>query len=304
MQKICLLVVTIFLCTVITGDAFATQIQIVTDNGNVFTVSATANSTNTSGSKNSTSNGNGLGTGAQIVTIKPQGYVIAGTDSITGNSITLKPYNKVNTGTFAAGFQTSDVVQKMYVPKINSQYIYNNGALQDNTAPQSNILAPSSTTVFSGSPHNTVSSNGISVTGPGTLGILLNSGLGSTVVTGSGLTGGGSAFFGTLVDPTIHPTAYDGGTHGYTMMTTQISSGTISGGYTVTVPINKYVSSSSNAYAQYTWSWSYCSMSAYTGWSWSCGYDSGTGVASVNGYASGNFFYVTSVSYTTTDNYA
>ena len=303
MQKIGLLVVTIFLCTVITDDAFATQIQIVTDNGNVFTVSATANSTNSNGSKNSTSNGNGLGTGAQIVTIKPQGYVIAGIDSTIGNSITLKPYNKVNTGTFAAGFQTSDPVQKMYVPKINSQYIYNNGALQDNTAPQSNILAPSSTTVLSGSPHNTVSSNGISITGPGTLGILLNSGLGSTVVTGTGLTGGGSAFFGTLVDPTIPPTAYDGGTHGYTIMSPPISSGTSSGG-TVTVPINKYVSSSANVYSTYTWSWSYCYENAYTGWSWSCGYDSGTGIASVNGYVSGSYYYVTSVSYTTNDGYA
>ncbi|MDE1729124.1 MAG: hypothetical protein KGH81_08120, partial [Thaumarchaeota archaeon] len=216
----------------------ATQIQIVTDNGNIFTVSATANSANSNGGKNSTGNGNGLGTGAQIVTIKPQGFVIAGTDNTTGNLITLKPYNKVNTGTFAAGFQTSDVVQKMYVPKINSQYIYNNGALQDNTAPQSNVLAPSSTTVLSGSPHNTVSSNGISITGPGTLGILLNSGLGSTVVTGSGLTGGGSAFFGTLVDPTVSLTAYDGGAHGYTIMSPLISSGTVSGGYTVTVPVN------------------------------------------------------------------
>ncbi|MDE1839252.1 MAG: hypothetical protein KGH87_04960 [Thaumarchaeota archaeon] len=303
MQKIVLFALGLLFTTFVFNSAFATQIQIVTDNGNVFTVSATANSTNTSASKNSTSNGNGLGTGAQIVTIKPQGFVIAGTDSTTGNSITLRPYNKVNTGTFAAGFQTSDAVQKMYVPKINSQYVYNNGALQDNAAPQSNVLAPSSTTVLSGSPYRTVSSNGISVTGPGTLGILLNSGLGSTVVTGSGLTGGGSAFFGTLVDPTMPPTAYDGGAHGYTMMTPPISSGTVSGG-SVTVPINKYVSSSANAYATYTWSWSYCSMSAYTGWSWSCGYDSGTGVASVNGYASGNFFYVTSVSYTTSDGYA
>ncbi len=303
MQKIVLFALGLLLTTFVFNSAFATQIQIVTDNGNIFTVSATANSTNSNGSKNSTSNGNGLGTGAQIVTIKPQGTVIAGTDNVVGQPYALIPYNKITSGTFAAGFQNSDDIVKLAVPKMNSQYIYSGGVLIQNSTPQSNTLAPVSTSVLAGSGSATTSSSGITFTGAGSTIAVQANGAGSSVVEGTGITGGGLVVFGTLVDPSVTISAYDGGTHGYTIMSPTISSGTVSGG-TVTVPINKYVSSSANAYATYTWSYSYCAMSAYTGWSWSCSYDSGTGVATVNGYASGNFYHVTSVSYTTTDGYA
>ena len=301
MQRIVSLSLGLLLTAFVFNSAYATQILIVTDNGNVFPIANTSSSS-AAGTGNGNGNGTGNGVIAQIVTTNPKGLVIAGIDSATGNSSSLRPYNKVNTGTFAAGFQTSDSVQKMYIPQINAPYAYSNGVLQSSSTPLPNILSPSSTTILSGSPSSTTSSSGIGISGPGTLGILLNSGLGSTVVTGSGITGGGSAFFGTLIDNTISPTAYDGGTHGYTVFTSNI--GTTSGGYTVTTPVNKYVSSASNAYATYTWGWSACNMSAYTAWSWSCGYDSGTSVATVNGYVSGSYYYVTSVTYSTTDQYA
>ncbi|SMH71242.1 hypothetical protein [Candidatus Nitrosotalea okcheonensis] len=299
MQRIELLSLGLLLAAFVFNSAYATQILIVTDNGNVFPIANTSGSSATG-----TGNGNGTGNGviAQIVTVNPKGSVIAGIDSATGNSSSLRPYNKVDTGTFAAGFQASDPVQKLYIPQMNAPYVYSNGTLQSNSIQLTNILSPSSTVVFSGSPYSTTSSSGISISGQGNLGILLNSGLGSTVVTGSGLAGGGSAFFGTLIDPTVSPTAYDGGTHGYAIFSSNI--GTTSGGYAITTPVNKYTSSASNVYATYTWGWSSCNMSAYTAWSWSCGYDSGTGVATVNGYVSGSYYYVTSVSYSTTDQYA
>ncbi len=288
--------------TLVVNDAFATQIQIVTDNGNIFTVSATANSTaNSNGSGNATSNGNGIV--ARIVTIHPQGTVVSGIDNVVGQPYALIPYNKITSGTFAAGFQNSDDIVKLAVPKMNSQYIYSGGVLIQNSTPQSNTLAPVSTSVLAGSGSATTSSSGITFTGAGSTIAVQANGAGSSVVEGTGITGGGLVVFGTLVDPSVTISAYDGGTHGYTIMSPTISSGTVSGG-TVTVPINKYVSSSANAYATYTWSYSYCAMSAYTAWSWSCSSDAGTGVATVNGYASGNFYHVTSVSYTTTDGYA
>ena len=288
--------------TLVVNDAFATQIQIVTDNGNIFTVSATANSTaNSNGSGNATSNGNGIV--ARIVTIHPQGTVVSGIDNVVGQPYDLIPYNKITSGTFAAGFQNSDDVVKLVVPKMNSQYIYSGGVLTQNSTPQSNTLAPITTSVLAGSGSATTSSSGITFTGAGSTIAVQANGAGSSIVEGTGITGGGLVVFGTLVDPSVTISAYDGGTHGYTIMSPTISSGTVSGG-TVTVPINKYVSSSANAYATYTWSYSYCAMNAYTAWSWSCSSDAGTGVATVNGYASGNFYHVTSVSYTTTDGYA
>ena len=149
MQKIGLLVATIFLCTLVIDDAFATQIQIVTDNGNIFTVQRTTNSTASNGT--SSGSGNGLGTGAQIVTIKPQGTVIAGTDNVVGQPYSLVPYNKITSGTFAAGFQNSDDIVKLVVPKMNSQYIYSGGVLIPNPTPQLNTLAPVTTNDLKGS---------------------------------------------------------------------------------------------------------------------------------------------------------
>lgn len=306
MQRIALLSLGLLLTAFVFNSACATQILIVTDNGNVFPIANTSSSSAT-GTGNGNGNGTGNGVVAQIVTTNPKGLVIAGIDSATGNSSSLRPYNKVNTGTFAAGFQTTDSVQKMYIPQINAPYAYSNGVLQSSSTQLPNILSPSTTTILSGSPSSTTSSSGIGISGPGTLGILLNSGLGSTVVTGSGITGGGSAFFGTLIDPTMPPIAYDGGTHGYTVLSSS-SGETVSGGYTVTIPVNKYVSSINNAYAQYNW---YYSNRVYCGYQVSCGgnqyyypIDTGPATATINGYQSGNYYYVTSLSYTTTDTYA
>jgi hypothetical protein len=300
-NKFGLFLIALLLTSMVFNDISAYQIQVVTDNGNVFTIQNPTSTT--TGSETGNGNGTGNGISAQIVTIHPQGTVISGIDSVTGNVSSLRPYNKVSTGTFAAGFQTSDMVQKMFIPQVNAQYVYSGGALTQNSTPPPNTLTPATTTVLAGSGSSTTSSSGITFTGAGsTQDVLLNSGLGSSLITGTGITGGSSAFFGSKVDPTVSITAYDGETHGYTIFSSNI--GTTSGGYTVTTPVNKYVSSASNVYATYTWSWSACNMSAYTAWSWSCGYDSGTGVATVNGYVSGNYYYVTSVSFSTTDQYA
>ncbi|HET7337837.1 MAG TPA: hypothetical protein VFJ23_08100, partial [Candidatus Nitrosotalea sp.] len=120
MQKTVSIIVALCMLTLVVNDAFATQIQIVTDNGNVFTVSATANSTaNSNGSGNATSNGNGIV--ARIVTIHPQGTVVSGIDNVVGQPYALIPYNKITSGTFAAGFQNSDDIVKLVVPKMNGQ---------------------------------------------------------------------------------------------------------------------------------------------------------------------------------------
>lgn len=303
--------VIIFLLALIFNDALAYQIQVVTDNGNVFSIQNQALHMIATG--NGTGNGNGTGTGngiiAQIVTVHPQGIVLSGMDNTVGNQSSLRPYNKVATGTFAAGFQTNDPVQKLYIPKINSQYIYNNGVLQNIVQPQPNILSPISITYlpsFSGG-SETTSSNGLTFTGTGTVtDVLLNSGMSSSVITGSGVTGG-MVTIGTKIDPTESILDYDGGTHGYTVFSS--SSGiSVSGSYTITIPVNKYVSSLNNAFAQYNWSYSF---RGYCGYQVSCGgnqyyysTDAGPGTATINGYQSGNYYFVTSLSYTTTDSYA
>ena len=331
-MQIVLLAVTIFLCTIIINDAFATQIQIVTDNGNVFTVQRTTNSTILNGTGGGS--GNGLGTGAQIITIKPQGTVIAGTDNVVGQSYSLVPYNKVTSGTFAAGFQKNDNVVKLVVPKMNSQCIYSGGVLIPNPTLQSNTLAPVATNVLAGSGSTTTSSSGITFTGAGGTITVKANGVGSSVVEGTGITGGGLVVFGTPIDPSVSIIAYDqthgpgiftsstisSSTYGITIHDPPYWSGDTRSGrmvypshtethYTVTVPVNKYVSSSSNAFATFYWSYyvpghtiSQCS------WRGGCRYydvpavsDGGTVPAMVHGYQSGNNYYVQSLTYDTTD---
>src|ERR1700687_5212751 len=162
MQRIVLLSLGLLLTAFVFNSAYATQILIVTDNGNVFPIANTSSSSAT-GTGNGNGNGTGNGVIAQIVTTNPKGLVIAGIDSATGNSSSLRPYNKVNTGTFAAGFQTSDSVQKMFIPQINAPYVYSNGILQSSSTPLPNVLSPSSTTILSGSPSSTTSSSGIGI---------------------------------------------------------------------------------------------------------------------------------------------
>lgn len=336
MQKICLIILTLFLSTlIIVNDASATQIQIVTDNGNVFPVQNTAsNSTGNTNGSGGNGTGNGNGVGAQIVTVKPLGIVVAGTTNNVGTPFSLIPYNRVTSATFAAGFQNGDNVQKLSIPQINAQYTFSNDQLQQAYTVPQNILSIASTTVLAGSGSATSSSNGITFSGPESMmATLLDNGLSSTVIDGTGLGGGGSAFFGTLVDSTLVPTSYDGGTHGYTMWTStpsQISSSSsivqIPGNcywipwngyycdqtqYVETVPVNKYVSSQNNAYA--TFSWNYYVAPTWSCWGYGrgrhCGYsggvsDSGTIQATINGYQSGNFYYIASLTLiSTTDSY-
>lgn len=297
-----------FLFVLIFNSAFAYQIQVVTDSGNVFTIQHPLAQGNGTGSGNGNGTGNGIN--AQIVTIHPQGTILAGVDNVIGNPSSLRPYNKVTSGTFAAGFQTSDQVLKMYIPKINSQYVYTNGILQNNAAPLSNILSPISVTyfpTFSGG-SETTSINGLTFAGAGSMtDVLLSSGMTSSVITGSGVTNGGMVFVGSKIDPTVSITDYDGGTHGYTIFSSSAGI-SVSGSYTITIPVNKYVSSVNNAYAQYYWSYS---NRVYCGYQVSCGgnqyyypTDVGPATAVIKGYQSGNYYYVTSLSYTTTDSFA
>ncbi|MEO9307154.1 MAG: hypothetical protein ABI342_02440 [Nitrososphaera sp.] len=338
MQKIGLLVATIFLCTLVIDDAFATQIQIVTDNGNVFTVQRTINSTTSTSS--TSGSGNGLGTGAQIVTIKPQGTIIAGIDNVVGQPYSLVPYNRITSGTFAAGFQKSDDIVKLIVPKMNSQYIYSNGVLIPNPAPQSNILAPVATTVLAGSGSTTTSSSGMTFTGTGSTILVKANGAGSSVVEGTGITGGGLVIFGTPIDFSVSIVAYDP-THGPGVFTSSATSSStysvtiqdspywccdtrsgrmyypshVETHYAVTVPVNKYVSSSSNAFAIYDWSYYTPARSGFAcsgGWAHrGCSYYTipsvssyGPASAVINGYQSGNKYYVQSLTYDTTNNLA
>ncbi|MDC8451590.1 MAG: hypothetical protein KGH99_00940 [Thaumarchaeota archaeon] len=337
MQKTVSIIVALCMLTLVVNDAFATQIQIVTDNGNVFTVSATANSTaNSNGSGNATSNGNGIV--ARIVTIHPQGTVISGIDNVVGQPYTLIPYNKITSGTFAAGFQNNDNVVKLIVPKMNGQYIYSGGVLIQNSTPQSNTLAPVSTSILAGSGSTTLSSSGITFTGTGSTIAVQANGAGSSVVEGTGITGGGLVVFGTPIDPSVSISAYDP-TYGPGVFTSNaISSSTygvtihdppvciycdarsthwyypthVETHYLITIPVNKYVSSSSNAYAEYNWSYYSstrfnCGYYVWCGgnqWGYSVTSSYGPAGATINGYQSGNKYYVQSLTYDTTNNLA
>lgn len=327
MQKTVSIIVALCMLTLVVNDAFATQIQIVTDNGNIFTVSATANSTaNSNGSGNATSNGNGIV--ARIVTIHPQGTVISGIDNVVGQPYALIPYNKITSGTFAAGFQNSDDIVKLAVPKMNGQYIYSGGVLIQNSTPQSNTLAPVTTNVLAGSGSATTSSSGITFTGAGSTIAVQANGAGSSVVEGTGITGGGLVVFGTPIDPSVSISAYDP-TYGFGVFTsnspsfsTYVVNNWYNCGaywqwcnnpvthYSATIQVNKYVSSLSNAYAEYNWSYYSstrfnCGYYVWCGgnqWGYSVTSSYGPASATINGYQSGNNYYVQSLTYDTTSN--
>ena len=228
----------------------------------------------------------------------------------------------------------NDDIVKLVVPKMNSQYIYSGGVLIPNSTPQSNTLAPITTNVLAGSGSTTTSSGGMTFTGAGSTIIVKANGVGSSVVEGTGITGGSLVVFGTLIDPSVSIVAYDQ-THGPGVFTSNVISSSTYGitihdlpywsgdtrsgrmvypshvetHYAVTVPVNKYVSSSSNAFATFYWSYYAPGYTVrHCSWRGGCSYyvvsavsDVGTVQAMIHGYQSGNNYYVQSLTYDTTD---
>ncbi|MGI0102313.1 MAG: hypothetical protein ACREA7_06935 [Nitrosotalea sp.] len=163
MQKSSLMIMLLVASTMIFSDASATQIQIVTDLGNVFTVQKTSPSNSTSNDAvNNAISGAGLGTAARIQTVQPQGTLVYGSGYV-GTTSPIQPYVSIPQGTnFAALIQNNDNSVSLPMPEFYSTYHYTNGQLVQEAGP-ANILSFTDTKTLSGNLSPTLGSNGIRV---------------------------------------------------------------------------------------------------------------------------------------------
>ncbi|HZS74854.1 MAG TPA: hypothetical protein VFA69_10180 [Candidatus Nitrosotalea sp.] len=318
------------MASTISNDAFATQIQIVTDLGNVFTVQKTSPS---NGTNNGSILGAGLGTAARIQTVQPQGTLVYGSGYI-GTTTPIQPYVSIPSGTdFAALIQNNDSSVSLSMPEFYSTYDYSNGQLVQEPGPP-NILSFTDTKLLSGSVSPTVSSNDVQISPnpSGTIVMKMNSLAGRQVILRGTIPSGDSLQY-VLSDPSVDLTklSYDG-TNGW-----QLANAPASFTYSNYYPSYSWTCGYVHPYPQYPWyyywtCWQYqsgsypTSMSAsvpldftvsdakglvgylqvtssyrcgYRGWS-TCSSTSDT-PASIGGYQTSNGFHVTGISYSNTN---
>ncbi len=158
-QKLALLLLALVVITPISA-ASATQIQLVTDLGNVFTVKNIGNgSQNNNGPSNSF--GAAFGVAVKMNTYDYSGRVIYGS-SDAGKGVSLVPYATVPQDTkYAAVIRDTDPVTSLEVPKLQAAYDYSNGALIPR-ALSPNILGYSDSRVI-GTGSVTTTDNGITL---------------------------------------------------------------------------------------------------------------------------------------------
>jgi hypothetical protein len=313
------------------NDAFATQLQIVTDLGNVFTVQKTSSSNGTS---NGGALGAGLGTAARIQTVQPQGTLVYGSGYI-GTTTPIQPYVSIPSGTnFAALIQENDSSVSLQVPAFYNTYDYTNGQLIQEPGPP-NILSFTDTKLLGGNLSPTLGSNGIQVTGSpsGTILLKMNSLAGRQAILRGTIPSGDSLQY-VLADPSVDLTnlPYDG-TNGWHLATAstsfsysgyyptyswtcgyvhpyprypwyhywacwQYQSGSYPTSVSASAPLDFTVSSQTGLVAQVSATYSHtCS---YRYWSYTC-YSTVTYPASISGYQTANGFHATGVSYTNTN---
>lgn len=335
MQKLALLFLALMAST-ISNDAFATQIQIVTDLGNVFTVQKTSSS---NGTNNSGSLGAGLGTAARIQTVQPQGTLVYGSGYI-GTTTPIQPYVSIPQGTnFAALIQENDSSVSLSVPAFYNTYDYTNGQLIQEAGPP-NILSFTDTKIQSGNLSPTLDSNGIQVTGSpsGTILMKMNSLAGRQVILRGTIPSGDNLQY-VLADPSVDLTnlPYDT-TNGWHLATAptsfsysgyyptyswtcgyvhpyprypwyyywtcwQYQSGSYPTRVSASAPLDFTVSSQTGLVAQLSATYSHTCSYHYGGKGWG-GYRSYTCSstvtypASISGYQTTNGFHVTGISYT------
>ncbi|MDE2590948.1 MAG: hypothetical protein KGL95_14930, partial [Patescibacteria group bacterium] len=336
MQKFSLVMLLLVTSSMVFNDAFATQIQIVTDLGNVFTVQKTSLSNGTNGSSIA---GAGLGTVARIQTVQPQGTLVYGSGYI-GTTTPIQPYVSIPQGTnFAALIQNNDNSVSLPMPEFYATYDYINGRLVQEPGP-ANILSFTDTKMLSGNLSPTLSTNGIQITGnpSGTMVLKLNSLAGRQVVLRGTIPSGDNLQY-VLADSSIDLTnmPYDG-TNGWHLATTptsfsysgyyptyswtcgyvhpyprypwyyywtcwQYQSGSYPTAVSASAPLDFTVSSQTGLVAQLSATYAHTCSYHYGGKGWggyrsyTC-YSTVTYPASISGYQTANGFHVTGVSYT------
>jgi hypothetical protein len=309
------------MASTIANDAFATQIQIVTDLGNVFTAQKASPS---NGTNNGGMLGAGLGTAARIQTVQPQGTLVYGSGYV-GTASPIRPYVSIPSGTsFAALIQNNDNSVSLYMPNFFSTYDYSNGQLVQEAGPP-NILSFTDTKLLSGNVSPTLTSNNVQISGTGTLVMKMNSLAGREVILRGTIPSGDSLQY-VLSDPSVDLTklSYDD-INGWTMANPPASfsysnyratyswtcgyihpyprypwyhywacweyqSGSVPTTASSSIPLDFTVPNQNNLVAQVSITWvSTCSYTCYS---------TDNYPASISGYQVANGFHVTGISYT------
>ncbi|MDE1766784.1 MAG: hypothetical protein KGI27_11015 [Thaumarchaeota archaeon] len=338
MQKLALLFLALVAST-IPSDAFATQIQIVTDLGNVFTAQKTPSSLN------STSNdavlGAGLGTAARIQTVQPQGTLVYGSGYI-GTTTPIQPYVSIPQGTnFAALIQENDSSISSSMPEFYSTYDYSNGQLVQEPGPP-NILSFTDTKLLSGNVSPTISSNNVQISASpsGTILMKMNSLAGRQVILRGTIPSGDDLQY-VLADPSVDLTKLPYGTaNGWTLADSpasfsysnyratyswtcgyvnpyyprypwwpgywecwQYQSGSVPTSMSASVQLDFTVPDAKGlvAYLQATSSHSYKYCYARYDCTWRTDYSTSDTPASISGYQTSNGFHVTGISYSSSN---
>ncbi len=338
MQKLALLFLALMASTV-SNDAFATQIQIVTDLGNVFTVQKTLPS---NGTNNGSVLGAGLGTAARIQTVQPQGTLVYGSGYL-GTTSPIQPYVPIPSGTdFAALIQNNDSSVSLSMPQFYSTYDYSNGQLVQQAGPP-NILSFTDTKLLSGNVSPTVDSDNVQISASpsGTMVLKMNSLAGRQAILRGTIPGGDNLQY-VLSDPSVDLTKLPyGTTNGWQLANApasfsysnyypsysstcgyvhpyprypwyhywacwQYQSGSYPTSMSASVPLDFTVSNQNGLVAQVSATYAntcyrHSGVKGWGGyWSYTC-YSTATYPASISGYQTSNGFHVTGISYSSSN---
>ncbi|MGI0046328.1 MAG: hypothetical protein ACREBB_03960 [Nitrosotalea sp.] len=340
MQKLALLLLALT-ASMVFSDASATQIQIVTDLGNVFTVQKTSPSDTSNNTNNNIISGAGLGTAARIQTVQPQGTLVYGSGYI-GTTSPIQPYVSIPQGTnFAALIQNNDNSVSLPMPEFYSTYHYANGQLVQEAGP-ANILSFTDAKTLSGNLSPTLGSNGIQVSAnpSGNIVMKMNSLAGRQVILRGTIPTGDSLQY-VLSDPSVDLTKLPyGTTNGWTLANSpasfsfsnyrptyssacgyvnpyyprypwwpgywecwQYQSGSVPTSMGASVPLDFTVPDAKglDAYLQATSSHSYKYCYARYACGWRTDYTTSDTSASISGYQTSNGFHVTGISYSSSN---
>jgi len=166
---------------ILTGSwipANADQIQIITELGNVFTATTDSSQQNNGfGTGNGRAMIDGMGINSRIINRDFVGKLNYGY-GVSGPQSSLKTYNLVPSLTdFAAQLLDTDPKTSLIIPKFNTEYQYQSSTqlLQETSATAPNILGYLQSRTVGGSAVSTLDSEGITISGTGTVILKLNS---------------------------------------------------------------------------------------------------------------------------------
>ena len=150
------------------GSAYAQQIQIVTDKGNVFNVDASDDAGHDSSSDDNPTI-SGMGINSRIIQKEYEGVITHGQGMI-GEIVSLKPYHAVDESTDFASIVLKDDLETIHViSDFGAKYRYENDMLQKTSETKPNILSYSQSRTINGSSDVSINPDGIVVSGDGTV---------------------------------------------------------------------------------------------------------------------------------------